>query len=206
MIGGGVIAERKIQQLLASDATVMVVSPESTPEIERLATEGTIRWIKRPYVTGDLAGAWLAIAATNDEETNRAVHAEAEREQTLLNVVDVPELCGFIAPSIVERGSVTIAISTGGTSPALARKLRELIGGVQNPSHYDHDRFCRCIEWADAAHLLTEVRAELKAANQAVSNESWQEAMTEELLDLVQAGNDEEAKDRLRTTLMAPKD
>ncbi len=203
VIGGGTIAERKVQQLLASGADVMLVSPDATPEVELLAAEGRVRWVKRPYVTGDLAGAWIAVAATDDEAVNRAANEEAEREKTLLNVVDDAELCGFIAPSVVERGPVTIAVSTAGTSPALARKLRELIGGAQNPPHYDHEPFCRCIEWADAASVLTEVRAELKARQQPATPEAWQAAMDAELLDLVLAGKQDEAKQRLRAALMS---
>ena len=117
VIGGGDVAERKIAQLLASGADVTLVSPGATQEVARLAADGAVRWIRRAYAPGDLAGAWIAVAATDDEAVNRAVHAEAERERTLLNVVDRTELCGFIAPSIVERGPVTFAISTAGASP-----------------------------------------------------------------------------------------
>ena len=202
VIGGGEVAGRKVAQLAASGADVTLVSPDATPELERLASEGRVRWIRRTYAPGDLAGAWLAVAATGDPDLHRAVHAEAEREKTLLNVVDVAELCGFIAPSIVRRGPVTIAVSTGGASPALARKLRELMGGDQNPAHYDHDAFCRCIEWADAADALADVRAELKAQGRNAPPEAWQEAMDGELLDLVRAGKGGEARQRLRTALL----
>ena len=203
VIGGGEVAERKVAQLLASGADVTLVSPDATPELERLASESHVRWIRRKYAPGDLAGAWLAIAATDDSDLHRSIHAEAEREKTLLNVVDVTELCGFIAPSIVQRGLATIAISTGGASPALARKLRELMGGEQNPAHYDYDAFCRCIAWADAADALTDVRAELKAQGKSASPEAWQEAMDEELLDLVRAGKSGEARQRLRSSLLS---
>ena len=199
VIGAGVIAERKVVQLLASEANVTLVSPTATDELQRLASEDRVRWIKRSYVRGDLAGAMLAIAATDDEEVNRQVHAEAEREKTLLNVVDVTPLCGFIAPSIIERGAVTVAISTGGSSPALARKLRELMNGDQNPAHNEatDGAYCRCMEWADAAGVLGDVRSELKSRSASASPEAWQSAMDRELLDLVEAGNTEEAKTRL---------
>ena len=203
VIGGGEVAERKVAQLVASGADVTLVSPDATPELERLASERRVRWIRRPYAPGDLAGAWLAIAATDDTDLHRSIHAEAEREKTLLNVVDVTELCGFIAPSIVQRGPVTVAISTGGASPALARKLRELMGGDQNPVHYDHDAFCRCIEWADVADALADVRGELKAQDRSASPEAWQEAMDEELLELVRAGKSSEARQRLRAALLS---
>ena len=207
VIGGGSIAERKTQQLLAAGADVMVVAPDATPELERLAEAGSVRRVRRDYAPGDLAGAWIAVAATDDMGVNRAVHREAERERTLLNVVDQTDLCGFIAPSIVERGPVTVAISTAGASPALARKLRELIGGDQNPPHYDHETFCRCLEWADAAGVLSEVRAELKARNQPAAPEAWQHAMDETLLDLVLAGKHDDARRRLRDALtLSPSD
>lgn len=192
VIGAGEIAERKVTQLLASGADVMLVSPSATPELERLAEQKEVRWIRRAYVQGDLAGAVLAVAATDDEAVNRAVHAEAEREKTLLNVVDVPSLCGFIAPSVVERGPVTVAISTAGRSPALARKLRELMGSEQD---------CRCLAWADAAEVLGEVRAELRGRKETATPEAWQDAMDDELLELVGAGRAEEAKARLLDAL-----
>ena len=205
VIGAGVIAERKVLQLLASDADVTLVSPTATDELQQLVGEKKVRWIRRSYVRGDLAGAMLAIAATDDEQVNRQVHAEAEREKTLLNVVDVTPLCGFIAPSIIERGPVTVAISTSGTSPALARKLRELMNGDQNPTHNEtgNGAYCRCIEWADAAGVLGEVRSELKSRRTSVPAEAWQSALDGELLDLVEAGNTEEAKARLLSSLLA---
>ncbi len=203
VIGAGVVAERKVTQLLASGADVTLVSPTATEEIDRLATERKLRWIRRDYAKGDLAGSLLAIAATDDESVNREVHAEAEREKTLLNVVDVTPLCGFIAPSIVERGPVTVAISTAGTSPALARKMRELMNGDQDPPHYDHQAFCRCMEWADAAGVLGDVRSELRSRDATVPPEAWQAAMDEELLEMVESGRGAEAKARLLDTLLA---
>jgi precorrin-2 dehydrogenase/sirohydrochlorin ferrochelatase len=200
VIGAGEIAERKVLQLLASEADVTLVSPAATTELERLATEGRLRWIVRDYTPGDLAGAMLAIAATDDEAVNRRVHAEAEREKTLLNVVDVTPLCGFIAPSIVERGPVTVAISTGGTSPALARKIREAMGGEQETAGEPH---CNCLEWADAAGMLAEVRSELRSREAMVPPDAWQQAMDGKLLQLVESGRSGEAKERLLTALVA---
>ena len=202
VIGGGAVAERKVRQLLASGADVTVVSPDATPELERLADDDRLRWIRRAYAPGDLAGAWVAVAATSDGAVHRTVHDEAEREGTLLNVVDAADLCGFIAPSIVERGPVTVAISTGGASPALARKLRELIGGARHPAHDGRGGPCRCMEWADAAGVLAEVRAELRAGRERVPAEAWQEAMDQGLLDLIRTGREAEAKKRLRSSLL----
>ena len=133
VIGAGIIAQRKVEQLLEANASITLVSPEATDELVALASAGKIRWVERKYARGDLAGAFLAIAATDDTRTNREIHHEAEIEKTLLNVVDVTELCDFIAPSVVKRGAVTIAISTAGSSPALARKIRELMEATGQP-------------------------------------------------------------------------
>ena len=201
VIGGGIIAERKIQQLLAANATVSLISPDSTSPVAKLAQNGTIQWYERVYQVGDLNGAWLAIAATDNSSINEAIAQEAEQRKIFLNVVDKSELCGFIAPSIIEKGPVTIAISTAGKSPALARKLRELIDGTQNPEHYNHEGFCRCIEWAAAIELLAEVRTELKSEGVIASPEKWQSAMDTHLLETIQSGQIKYAKEYLKHAL-----
>ncbi len=121
VFGGGPVAEDKIAKLRDSGATVSVVSPEVTPAIRDAALNGHVEWRSRHYQPGDLEGVFLGIAATNQRKVNQQIFQEAERLGVLLNVVDDPGRCTFIAPSIVQRGSVTLAISTGGASPALAR-------------------------------------------------------------------------------------
>ena len=203
VIGGGIIAERKIEQLLAANAKIALISPDSTSSVAKLARKKAIQWHKRTYQAGDLDGAWLAIAATDDSEINESIAQEAEQRKIFLNVVDKSELCGFIAPSIIEKGPVTIAISTAGKSPALARKLRELIDGTQNPEHFNHEGFCRCIEWADAIEVLAEVRSELKSEGITALPEKWQSAMDTQLLENVQSGQIKYAKAYLKDALSA---
>jgi precorrin-2 dehydrogenase/sirohydrochlorin ferrochelatase len=193
VIGAGVIAERKVEGLLEAGAAVTVVSPEATDAVAAWAAEGRIGWERRGYVPGDLAGAWLAVAATDDNQTNRAVHAEAEAGRVLLNVVDVTDLCSFIAPATASRGPVTVAISTGGASPALARKLRTQMASDE----------CRCLGWADAAGVLAGARRQLRESGQRADPETWQAAMDEELLALVRGGHEGEARERLLTALRA---
>jgi precorrin-2 dehydrogenase / sirohydrochlorin ferrochelatase len=125
VIGGGRVAERKIMGLLACGARVTVVSPELTPGLAALHREERIAWHNRPYRQGDLAGAFLVIAATDDKPTQDAIQQEADRDNILLNIADVPRRCNFILPSILSRGDLTIAVSTGGKSPALAKQVRE---------------------------------------------------------------------------------
>ena len=120
IIGGGNIGQEKVEKLLECDADVFVISPEVNPHVEDLASSQQISWDKREYHQGDLEGAFIAIAATDDNTVNRQIAKEAEDRNVLLNVVDVTHLCTFIAPSVARRGEVTIATSTGGASPALA--------------------------------------------------------------------------------------
>lgn len=125
VIGGGRVAARKVKQLLSCDGRVTVISPELKSELAELSGRGEIGWLNRPYQKGDLTGAFLVIAATDDPEVQSAVYAEAEAGGILLNVADAPKWCNFILPATVRRGDLTISISTSGKSPALAKNLRE---------------------------------------------------------------------------------
>jgi precorrin-2 dehydrogenase/sirohydrochlorin ferrochelatase len=127
VVGGGRVAERKVERLLKSGAEVTVVSPDLTPQLEKWAMEKKITWIARPFQTDDAKTAFLTIAATDDETINRLVESKVRAMKRLINVVDVPDQCNFYVPSIVERGDLMIAISTNGKSPALARYLKEKI-------------------------------------------------------------------------------
>lgn len=151
VVGGGSIATRKVTGLLEAGARVTVISPTLTSELKTLAEAGRITVIERPYRQGDLVDALLVIAATDDLAVNEAVWQEAEQRGCLVNVVDDPPHCNFILPAIVRRGEVTVAISTGGASPALARRLREWLETLIGP------------EYGDLATLLGELRPELRS-------------------------------------------
>ena len=183
IIGGGTVAEGKIARLLESGAEICVVSPEATAGIRRMAADGVLRWEPRCYQAGDLEGAFIAIAATNIREVNRRIYEEAEARGVMLNAVDDPPNCSFIAPSIVQRGPVTVAISTGGASPALARKLRESLQGSGD------------LAWADLAGVMAAARARLRQRGllTAVDPELWQACITPELLQMAQQGQEAEA-------------
>ena len=130
VIGAGNLAESKIESLLAAQAHVTVVAPAANPRLVRLAEVGEIIWHRRTYQAGDIAGKFLAVAATNDAAVNRAVFAEAEAGGVLMNAVDDPPFCDFYFPSVVRRGDLQIAISTAGHSPALAQRLRKEINSL----------------------------------------------------------------------------
>jgi precorrin-2 dehydrogenase/sirohydrochlorin ferrochelatase len=125
VVGGGPVAERKIMGLLSAGARVTVISPEATAGIMALAETHEVIHHAREYRRGDLHGAFLAVAATDDPTVQESVAEEALGGCMLLNVVDRPALCSFILPAVLQRGPVTLAVSTGGASPALARRLRD---------------------------------------------------------------------------------
>ena len=125
VIGGGGVAERKVRSVLECGAVVTVVAPRLTIGLRELVSGGRISHEDRPYESGDLDGAVVAFVAVDDPEVSAAAAKDAEAAGVLVNVVDRPEECGFIVPSVLRRGRLTIAISTGGASPAWARKIRE---------------------------------------------------------------------------------
>lgn len=125
VIGGGQVAFRKAESLLCCGARVTVVSPRLSAGLKQLARKGKIRWKKVPFRPGDLAGRELVVAATDDQQVNLQAAREARRRKIWINVADQPALCSFIVPSVVRRGRLVLAISTGGASPALAKWIRK---------------------------------------------------------------------------------
>lgn len=124
VVGGGAVAWRKAKALLDCVAQVTVVAPQVVRPLSQAAAQGRLRWVRRRFRASDLASAFLAVAATDEQAVNRGVFAAAQRWRRLVNVVDQPALCSFIVPSVMRRGALTIAISTAGGSPALSRWIR----------------------------------------------------------------------------------
>jgi len=170
-------------------AQVILISPTVTPALQAWAQAGDFKWQQREYQHGDLEGAFLGIASTNNRQVNQEIFQEAERLAILMNVVDDPDQCTFIAPAIVQRGQVTLAISTGGASPALARKLRETL--TNDPA----------LEWADLAGVLASSRKEVKQRGVTIDSQRWQCCITNELLELAQSGQEELALSSLLARL-----
>jgi siroheme synthase-like protein len=127
VVGGGRVADRKARALLVSGARLRVVSPHMGKSIRALHDTQKIELIERVYEPRDLKGATLVFAATNDVQTNLRVSQDARKKQIPVNVADSPDLCDFIVPAVVRQGPIVIAISTSGTVPMLARRLREEI-------------------------------------------------------------------------------
>jgi precorrin-2 dehydrogenase / sirohydrochlorin ferrochelatase len=151
VVGGGPVATEKVEKLLEHGAVVRLVTPAATDALAALVAAGAVAEHRaRAYRPEDLDGCFLVIAATNLDAINRMVWQDAEARGLLCNVVDVPPLCNFIVPSIVRRGELALAISTGGASPVVAKHIRRELEGAYGP------------EWEALVDLLRDVRDDLK--------------------------------------------
>ena len=191
VVGGGTVAERKVEGLLAAGARVTVISPELTPALAALKKEGRLHHIARLYREGDLEGYEVAVVATDDG----AVNAEVAREgrsasgRIWVNAEDDPPNSDFILPTVIRRGDIVIAASTGGASPALARRLREELEAFL------------CEDSGPLAELLQEVRQELRSRGIVVDPEAWQRAIDGRLRALLAQRHRARAKAYLRASL-----
>lgn len=190
VVGGGEVALRKVRALLEHEAEVEVISPDLCLELAQMVEKKIIQVLPRSYNDGDLEGIFIAIAATDDGKINRKVAEEAKKRGVLVNVVDDPEQSAFIAPSYLRRGALTIAVSTAGKSPALARKIRTRLEKVFGA------------EYASLALVICEIRSELKEQGIKVNGDTWQEAIDlDALARMLRAGQSEKAKATLLTNL-----
>ena len=183
------MAERKVEGLLASGARVSVISPELTPALASLKEEGRLHHVARSYRDGDLEGYDVAVVATDDGAANADVAREGRRRRVWVNTVDDPANCDFILPSVIRRGDVVIAASTGGASPALARRLREELEAFLSE------------DYAPLVELLQEVRQELRSRGIAVDAETWQRAINGPLRTLLVQGRRGDARAHLLASL-----
>jgi siroheme synthase-like protein len=191
VVGGGRVAARKVEGLLACGATVRVVAPHVGTALRQLPG---VRWEERPWLPADLDGAWLVIAATDDPGANRAVYEEGERRGVWVNGADDPANCSFTLPSVVRRGDLAVSVSTGGRSPALAAWLRRRLEGQIGP------------EYAVLLDLLSAERDGLKASGRSTEGLDWQKALDSDMLGLIRTGDLTSARERLHTCLSSSSD
>lgn len=189
VVGGGAIALRKVAALVEAGARVTVVSPSLTPALLRLATEAPLRWRPREYAAGDAAGFILVMVATDDRAVNAAVAVECRERGIWVNCADDPARCDFILPSVLRRGAVTVAVSTGGRSPTLARLLREDLDALLPR------------DIAPLTEIMADVRRALRGDGVSLDAERWRQALDGELRSLVAAGRTTEARAHLRERL-----
>lgn len=177
VIGGGAVAERKIAALLESGAVVVAISPEVTETITRWSNEHRITLTARCYRPGDLAGFQLAFVATDDPKVNSTVFDEGRERGLWVNAADDPAHCDFILPSILRRGDLTVAVSSGGNSPALARTIREELE-VYFTGEYEL-----------LTKLAAEVRDELQRRSITVPFETWRKALSGEVRQVLRCSD-----------------
>lgn len=185
VIGGGSVAERKIAGLLEAGATVTVISPDVSETIARWSKNKVIQLTARPYQPGDLAGHDIAFIATDDEGSNTTAYNEGRERGIWVNAADDPAHCDFILPSVLRRGDLTVAVSTGGGSPALARTIREEL-----EIHLSR-------EYEQLADLAAEARAELQKRSLSVPFETWRRALSGDVRQLLMRGEVARAKRHL---------
>jgi siroheme synthase-like protein len=173
VVGGGVVAERRVEGLLAAGASVTVVAPALTPALTALAGAGRLQHLARRYDDGDLAGFDLAFAATEAGEVNAAVALEGRRRGVWVNAADDPARCDFFLPALVRRGDLVVAVGTGGTSPALARAVREELERVLTA------------DYATLAEIAAEARRELRAEGRVATAAVWRTALGPETRRLI---------------------
>lgn len=166
VIGGGHVGAEKVRGLLNAEAEITVVSPELLPELRELRDAGRIRHVARGYEESDLDGGWdWVMVATGDGAINAEVRAAAKERRLWVNAADDPPNCDFILPAVVRKGKITLAASTSGSSPALARRLREELEAYLTD------------DMPALAELLAEVREEVRRRNIKIAGDVWQQAI-----------------------------
>jgi precorrin-2 dehydrogenase/sirohydrochlorin ferrochelatase len=190
VVGGGRIAARKAEALVACGAEVDVVAIEVGEEMRALA----VRWEERAYRSGEAAGYRLVITATGDPAVDGQVFADGEAAGVWVNSADDPARCSFTLPAVVRRGPILLTSSTGGHSPALATWLRRRLEGELGP------------EYLDLLSVLTEMRTEIQAAGLSTEAFDWQKALDSGMLELVREGRLAEARERLKACLSSSSD
>ncbi|MHB8910371.1 MAG: precorrin-2 dehydrogenase/sirohydrochlorin ferrochelatase family protein [Syntrophales bacterium] len=188
VIGGGEVSERKVDRLLACGASVEVVGKHLTPALAALKREGAIAHRAEDYHAEQLHGAFLVIGATDSTDVNGQIARDARARGIPVNIVDDPARCDFILPSVVERGDLVIAVSTGGRSPALARKLRTDLEGAYGP------------EYAALVAILGELREKVIAGGRpsAENRGLFEAVVASDILDHIHAGRWKRVEELIR--------
>ena len=189
VIGGGKEAQRKVTGLMAAVGRVTVIALKLTRDLQAMLAAGDIECVQREYQDGDVEGYDVCMVATDDGAVNGDVAAEGKRRGIWVNAADDTKNCDFILPAVIRRGSITIAASTGGTSPALARRLREELEAYLTE------------EMPALADLLGDVRGDLRSRGIVPDADLWQEAIDEDLRVLLAQRKYRQAKARLLTAL-----
>lgn len=186
VVGGGAVAARKVAGLLRAGAVVTVVAPDAVPEI---AEDPDVRWHAREYRRGEVASYRLAVVATDEPTVNAQVARDGDAANVFVNAADDPAHCSFILPAVVRRGDLLLTVSTNGRSPAFARWTRRRLESLFTPGQ------------GDVVDVLSGIRDEVREAHGTTQIDGWDEALDGGVIDLILAGDLDEAKRRLRDAL-----
>jgi precorrin-2 dehydrogenase/sirohydrochlorin ferrochelatase len=190
VVGGGDVAARKVEGLLACGAEVHVVAEEVGETIRALP----VTWEERSYARGEVAGYRLAIAATDAPGTNGAVYEDGESAGVWVNGADDPEHCSFTLPAVVRRGPLLVTVSTGGRSPAFASWLKERLASELGP------------EYGALLDLLADEREAVRASGRSTEELDWHKALDSDMLELIKNGHVADARERLQACLSSSSD
>jgi precorrin-2 dehydrogenase/sirohydrochlorin ferrochelatase len=193
VVGAGAVGTQKVREFLACGARLTVVSPLASEVVQQEAAAGRIRWIEREYCTGDAAGYFFVMVATNDPRTNADVFAESSARGQLVNVCDDPDHCNVIFASRLERGPLTVSIFTHGASPALSKRVRRELERVLGP------------EYAELAQWLAEIRPRVLALpglTQPHRQRLFERLVYSDVLFLLAEGHRDDARQRFDAILM----
>ena len=194
--GGGRVAGRKIDALLECGARVTVVSPEAVEHIKQLAAQGRIRWQRTTFTDKALDGSFLVFAATDDAAENSRIAALCRRRGLPVNCADEPGWCDFFVPAVLRRRSLTVAVSTGGKSPLLARQLRDAIAQFVTAHH------------GELLEILGEQRTRIKQAvpDAARRRRIFEALLSSDILDLLTTGSHQAVRERIKQCISSSRD
>ncbi len=188
VVGGGQVAERKVKALLDCRAQVRLISPKITTGLKRMVRQGRLHWQPRPFRGGDLRGAFMVFAATDDPEVNHLIAAQAGKSHKLVNVANLPGESNFLVPAVVRRRGLLIAVSTSGQSPALAKWIRRKL-------ERDLGKELSCfLELLGRVRQVLMVRVPTQAQRQRILNR----LVRSNILDLLRSGRLALARKRIR--------
>ncbi len=187
VVGGGKVAERKVETLLEYDAIIRVVSPAAQPSIHRWAEQGLLEWRQGFFQPPDLDEVFLVFIATGDANVNKGIAALCREQGLLVNAVDDPPNCDFFVPAVLRRNSLSVAISTEGKSPLLAGKLRRQLENIVTPEYG---------EWVE---ILGGLRERIKSSPLSIEARKsiFEELVNSDILELLQAGKREIIEERI---------
>jgi siroheme synthase-like protein len=194
VVGGGRVALGKVRGLVEAGARVTVVAPDVVDDLAALADTAGVAVERRPYRQGEVVGYRFAVAATGDPAVNQAVYDDGEAAGVWVNAADDPERCSAVLPARIRQGRLTVTVSTGGHSPAVASWLRDRLAAELGP------------EYDQLVGLLGEARKEVQARGLGTEELDWRRALDSGILDLVRAGRLDAAKERLRACLSSSSD